>query len=181
MRNQGQTVIEYILIVLTIGIVGSLLISRLAKADSLPEPEGEKCVKLCPTPTPKPKPAVKKQVIVKTVVQKEKPEQKQEQEQGQDQKQNVNVYINNGDNGHSHYRERIIKVPQRARFRVGAHAGCGPVGVKSVQVSPTITQYNLRDGLVIGGSLSVRVLGPVWITGQMFTNGLTTGGVEVEF
>jgi len=64
---------------------------------------------------------------------------------------------------------------------VGAHAGCGPIRVKQLQINPSLTNYNLRDGLVIGGSLSVRVLSPVWITGQMFTNGLTTGGVEVEF
>lgn len=182
MRNKGQTVIEYLLIITVVLVVGLTLFSKFAKADSMPEPKKEEqpCVKLCQPAPAKPKPAVKKQVVVKTVIQKEKPEQKQEQEQGQDQKQNVNVYINNGSD-HHRYRERIIHVPKRARFRVGAHAGCGPVGVKQVQVSPTVTQYALRDSLVVGGSLSIRVLGPVWITGQMFTNGLTTGGVEVEF
>lgn len=133
----------------------------------------------CCKPKPKPRATTIRRVIVP---QQKEPQQKQdqenEQEQDQNQHQTVNVHVHNQDN----YRIAArLAAASRSRFKLGLHAGCGPVGVKRIEVSSNNYRYDLRNNLVVGASLSIRLLGPVWLTGQAFSNRLYTGGLEFEF
>lgn len=163
----------------TVLFIAGFYFTRLAIADSLPQEEAPKCVRLCPNPTPKPKAKVR--TVVKTVV-KEVPAKREPQNLNNEQKQNVNIHIHNDSESKS--KSGCCESKSRCRrsnFKVGVHVGCGPVGVKSVYIDPSTIRYDLRSGLVVGGSVSARVLGPAWLTGQAFSNGLLTGGVELEF
>jgi len=136
--------------------------------------------KNCPCPPkPKPKvPAVHRLSFPKEREPQQKQYQDQDNEQHQNQRQTVNVHVHNQD----HYRLAArLASAARSRFKLGLHAGCGPVGVKRTEVSSNSYRYDLRNDLVIGGSVSIRVLGPVWLTGQAFSNRLYTGGLEFEF
>lgn len=132
-------------------------------------------------PKPRPRSVIRK---VSPVIQHREPQQRQEQdqeneqEQEQDQRQTVNVHVHSAADNYL-LAARIAKA-SRSRFRIGLHAGCGPVGVKRI-LNGTINRYDLRNDLVVGGSLSVRLVGPVWLTGQAFSNRLFTGGLEIEF
>lgn len=135
---------------------------------------------------PKAKPVVKKRVVQKkTVVQKSSPvvdkdEMEQEQDQKQDQKQNVNIHIHNSDR-HSNDSSSSSYYNHQPRFMLGVHLGCGPVGIKASQLTSSVTEYKLKSGLIVGGSVSVRVLGPVWLTGQVFSNDMYTAGIQLGF
>lgn len=129
----------------------------------------------CPPKTkPKPRPAVR-YLTPKTITPQQKQDQDQDNEQEQDQKQRQTVNV------HVHNEERHSTSVYRSNFKVGLHVGCGPTSVKKAILAPGINNYLLKNDLVVGGSVSVRVLGPVWITGQAFSNNLLTGGIEIEF
>ena len=110
--------------------------------------------------------------------QRQEQDQENEQEQDQNQHQTVNVHVHNQDN----YRVAArLAAASRSRFKLGLHAGCGPTGVKRTQLDSNSYRYDLRNDMVIGASLSIRLLGPVWLTGQAFSNKMYTGGLEFEF
>lgn len=129
----------------------------------------------CVVRKPKPKQSVRR-VAPRLLPpnQKQAQDQDNEQEQDQNQHQTVNVHVHNNS-------ESRATSGSRAGLRLGLHAGCGPNGVRARALAPGLTSYELKNELVVGGSVSVRVLGPVWITGQAFSNRMLTGGLEVEF
>lgn len=165
-----------ILWILCVLFTGTGFAADNASTAPSPSPEVEpKCVRLCPNPKPKiaPKPAQKK--VAPKPVQREPQhltqDQDQSNEQDQHQTQTVNVYPNYGQ-----VRERVVErtvVAHRENNRIGLLLGWGPKGC--------CLNNRQNDGLIGGAGYDRRIVGPLWLGVEVFTNYSYFGKIGIDF